>query len=340
VSIEMDPSEAEQQHGHEIASAGSHGRLVDYLVVDTETHTFVRCWPIETNPQMSAVDPFTRAEHSGETLLAEMDRVGVDIAILIGYDGYDFGDFMRRHGSTPADFMGGRAYTRAWARRHPERFKYISTLHDPATSDALQILDDELSAGAVGMKAFPAYLKLLPDDPRLREACDLLRERGAAAVFGLEDISPPYTPSLTDCYESLGQLASDYPDVPIQLNHGANATVDGTEFTLLSDVVNAHENVLVSTSFLGGTMMEWPDGWTYPFPEYQRRLGCYIDALHADRLAYGSDWPWLEGVLKYPQLLQAIVRHAPFASDDSRRKFLGGNALRHWNLAVPSQLAA
>ena len=321
--------------GHEIASAETFGRLVDYPVVDTETHVFVRCWPIETNPQMSAVDPFTRAEHSGAVLAAEMERCGVDVAILIGYDGYDFKSFMERYGSGPADFMGGRAYTRGWAARHRERFRYVTTLHDPrAHPDALEELARELEAGAVGVKFFPAYLNVLADAPEIRAAFDILRERSAAAAFGFEDTVPPATPSLPAMYESLARLAADYPDVPIQLNHGANADADSPEIDLLFEVVRAHPSILVSTSVLGGVLMHWADGWRYPFPEYLRKLAVYAEGLGPDRIAWGTDWPWFEGVAKYPQFLQAIVDHATFLSDEGKRLYLGGNAIRHWRLGV------
>ena len=51
----------------------SAGPIADCPVVDTETHVFVRSWPIDTNPHMSPVDPFTRTEHSGSLLVAELD---------------------------------------------------------------------------------------------------------------------------------------------------------------------------------------------------------------------------------------------------------------------------
>jgi predicted TIM-barrel fold metal-dependent hydrolase len=319
--------------GHEIASARSFGRLVPYAVVDTETHVFVRCWPIETSPQMSAVDPFTRAEHSGALLVAEMDRVGVDLAILIGYDGYDFESFMRRHGSVPGDFMGGRGYTRAWAARFPARLKYVTTLHDPKRhSDALTVLDGELAAGAIGVKIFPPYLGSQADAPEIRAALDIVRDRAAAVAFGFEDTVPPATPPLSEMYEGVARLAGDYPGVPIQLNHGGNADPFGEDARLLFEIVNAHENLLVSTSVLGGVMMEWTDGWRYPFPDYLSRLEAYARALLPERLAWGTDWPWFEGVVKYPQLLQAIVDHASFLSEGGKRLYLGGNALRHWRL--------
>jgi predicted TIM-barrel fold metal-dependent hydrolase len=282
---------------------------------------------------VSAVDPYTRTEHSGDLLIAEMDRVGVDLAILIGYDGYDFETFMGRYGSTPADFMGGRAYTKGWALRHRHRLRYVTTLHDPRRYPyAFEELAEELDGAAMGVKIFPAYLKVLSDAPEIRSALDVTRERGAAAMFGFEDTLPPATPSITAMYEGIGRLASDYPEVPIQLNHGANADPLGPEMNTLVDVVESNSNVLVSTSVLGGVMMEWPDGWRYPFPTYLRRLAVYSERLPIHQLAWATDWPWFEGAVKYPQLLEAIVTHATFFSDDEKRLYLGGNALRHWGL--------
>jgi predicted TIM-barrel fold metal-dependent hydrolase len=327
------------QVGHEIASAATFGRLCNHAVVDTETHVFVRCWPIETSPQMSLVDPFTRAEHSGALLVAEMNRVGVDVAILIGYDGYDFEAFMARHGSAPADFMGGRGYTRAWADRYPERLKYVTTLRDPRRHPrAYEELERELGAGAIGAKIFPPYLETQADAPEIRAAVDVVAGLNGGVIFGFEDTVPPHTPSLEEMFLGVGRLAGDYPDVPIQLNHGGNAEPFGSEGRALFEIVNAHPNVLVSTSVLGGEEMAWPDGWRYPFPEYLRRLEAYVENVHPERLAWGSDWPWFEGVVKYPQLLQAIVDHASFPTDDARHLYLGGNALRHWGLEVPEPL--
>jgi Amidohydrolase len=319
--------------GHQ--SVGAHGarRLVGYPVVDTETHTFVRCWPIETSPQVSAVEPFTRTEHSGALLVAEMDRAGVDVAILIGYDGNDFPDFMRRHGSEPADFMGSRAYTRSWAERFPERLKYVTTLQS-ASQMGLQRLNEELQAGAVGVKIFPPYLRLQADATEIRAAFDMLAARSGASAFGFEDTMPPDTPSLSEYYEGIARLAEDYPGVPIQLNHGANADAFGPEISLLFEVASAHRNVLISTSVLGGPSMDWEDGWNYPFPTYLRKLEKYASGVSVSQLAWATDWPWYEGVVKYPQLLQAIVNHANFLNEDAKRLYLGANAMRHWRITL------
>jgi Amidohydrolase len=307
------------------------GPIAAVPVVDTETHVFVRSWPIETSPHMSPVDPFTRTEHSGELLVAELDRAGVAAAILIGYDGYDFPQFMARFESTPADFMGGRGYTRGWAERFAGRLHYVTTLVHPRMPGWPDDLVAELD-GARAVKIFPAYLRLDPDSPEIRAVFDLLRDRSRAAVFGFEDTAPPETPSLSAYYEAVGRLASDYPDVPIQLNHGANARPDGPEFPALCEVAAASPSVLVSTSVLGGPLMEWEDGWRYPFPGYLAKLARFAEAIPTGQLAWATDWPWFEGQVKYPQLLQAVADHASFPSEEARRLYLGANAIRHWRL--------
>ena len=306
--------------------------IVDFPVVDTETHVFVRAWPIETSPHMSPVDPFTRTEHSGELLVAELDRAGVDAAVVIGYDGYDFPQFMARFESAPADFMGGSAYTRGWAERYPDRLRYVTTLFHPRTPGWLDSLVAELDAGALGVKIFPAYLRLDPDAPEIRAAFDLLRERGRGR--GLRLRGHRATGDALSCRVLRGDRPprADYADVPIQLNHGANAHPDGPEFPVLRGIVAASPSLLVSTSVLGGPLMEWEDGWRYPFPGYLGKLARYADAIPPGQLAWATDWPWFEGQVKYPQLLAAVAEHGSFPSEESRRMYLGANALRHWRL--------
>jgi hypothetical protein len=153
-------------------------------------------------------------------------------------------------------------------------------------------------------------------------------------VFGFEDTEPPLTPSLVEYIEGVGRLAADYAGLPIQLNHGANADPRGDSGRVLAEVVAAYPAILVSTSVLGGPLMEWSDAWRYPFPNYLGKLAGYAERIPPRQLAWGTDWPWFEGVAKYPQLLQAIVDHATFLSPEDRRRYLGENAVRHWSLSI------
>ena len=65
---------------------------------------------------------------------------------------------------------------------------------------------------------------------------------------------------------------------------------------------------------------------------YLGRLARFADALPPEQLAWATDWPWFEGALNYPQLLQAVVDHGSFPSAEAKRLYLGGNAVRHWRL--------
>jgi predicted TIM-barrel fold metal-dependent hydrolase len=332
-----DAGQADETADADTADADTVVRLVPYPVVDTETHLFVRCWPAETNVNVSRVDPFTRTEHAGDLLIAEMDRVGVDVAVVIGYDGYDFESFMIRHGSDPAEFMGGRAYAAAWTRRYPDRLRYVTTLFDwRRVKLAYDLLERELSGGACGVKIFPAYLNVAPDVAEVRHAVEIVQAAGGAVIFGFEDTLPPDTPSLAQMFAALAELATDYGDVAFQLNHGGNTDPFSSDAEILSDVVRACPNVVLSTSVLGGVLMDWTDAWRYPFPNYLRRLERYAELFPPENLAWGTDWPWFEGVLKYPQLLQAIVDHTPFFTNAARRQYLGGNAFRYLGLDADS----
>jgi predicted TIM-barrel fold metal-dependent hydrolase len=333
IGEQAEQRDAAPREGHYAAASDRATRLVDGPVVDTETHVFMRAWPVDTSTNgVTAVEPYSRTEHSGDLLVAEMDRAGVDLAILIGYDGYDFVQFMERFGSDPGDFMGGRAYTRGWAARHPDRLKYVTTLRAPHSWPALELVQQELAAGAIGVKIFPAYLQMRPDEPPIRAVFDLLDESGAGAIFGLEDSVPPDAPHPIESYEAVARLAQDHPDVPIQFNHGGNALPGTDELRALAEVVAAHESILVSTSVLGGVLMDWADEWRYPFATYLRHLAAFAEAIPSSQLAWATDWPWFEGWVKYPQLLQTIVDNATFFGDDELRRYVGGNALRHWGL--------
>src|SRR5262245_167703 len=103
------------------------------MVVDTEAHVLYRVWPIAADPGGDLIERYRWHEHSGDLLVAEMDRAGVDKAFLIGYDGYDFGYFMERLGGGPDDFWGGRTYARHFAAKHPDRLLFVTTLRDPRT---------------------------------------------------------------------------------------------------------------------------------------------------------------------------------------------------------------
>ena len=217
---------------------------------------------------MSAVDPFTRTEHSGCAARGRARPRRRRPAILIGYDGYDFPQFMRAvrvragrlHGRTGVHARLGRALSGAAC-------SYVTTLFHPRVPGWLELLAEELDRRRARCQDLPRVPPpRLPTRQRSGPPSTCSANGSRAAMFGFEDTAPPETPTLSEYYEAIGRLAADYPDVPIQLNHGANARPDGIEFPVLRQMVAACPNVLVSTSVLGGPLMDWEDEWRYPFP--------------------------------------------------------------------------
>jgi predicted TIM-barrel fold metal-dependent hydrolase len=299
------------------------------MIIDTECHVIDRLWPIEINPDRSLVEGYTWHAHSGDLLVAEMDRAGVTWAFLIGYDGYDFPAYLARFGSGPDEFFGGRTYARHYVSKHPDRLKYFATLRDPRTGDRTAELNDEADRGAVGIKIFPSYLSLPLDDPSMKSVYETCAARNLRIMVGLEDTAPPRTPSHLDYFAQLERVLDEHPALIWQFNHAGAVDLPSREADAFFRIVRECDRVYVSTSFLGGGAdLAWPDEWRYPFPQYLQQLEVVYDAIGAERLMWATDWPWLESYTKYPQLVGAVQEHATFMSDAEREAFLGGNAVR------------
>jgi predicted TIM-barrel fold metal-dependent hydrolase len=298
------------------------------MIIDTECHVIDRLWPIEINPSRSLVEGYTWHSHSGDLLVAEMDRAGVSSAFLIGYDGYDFPAYLARFGSGPDEFFGGRTYARHYVDKHPQRFSYFVTLRDPRTGDRVEELTAEAERGAAGIKIFPSYLALALDDPAMKPVYECCAAHNLRIMVGLEDTAPPRTNSPLEYFQQLERMLDQHPTLLWQFNHAGAVDLPSREGDAFFRIAKESRRVYVSTSFLGGGAdLAWPDQWRYPFPQYLQQLEVVYDAIGADRLMWATDWPWLESFTKYPQLLGSIQEYGTFMSSAERDAFLGLNAV-------------
>jgi predicted TIM-barrel fold metal-dependent hydrolase len=296
-------------------------------VIDTECHVAYRFMPIEQNPTASRVQHHTWHEHSGDLLVDEMDRAGVDAAILISYDAIDSAWFLERSGAEPEDFVTGRKYTLEAFRRHPERFWWFTTVKHPERFDALGLLKRDFSDGATGIKVFPPYLGMRATHPGLMDVYRLCAEQDRRVIFSFEDHQYPETPSLDQYFADLDEIAAEFSAVRFQINHGGcvEPLKPNSTTAMFYDVVDRHPNIWVSTSVLG---MVWDDETEYPFPRYLSRLNALRDGIGPDRVMWATDWPWLEEFMKYPQAIDAVRKHADFLSEEEKVAVIGGNAMR------------
>lgn len=295
------------------------------MIVDTETHVIFRLWPIEANPEQSLTHGYTWHEHSGDLLVDEMDRAGVDKAFLISYDSQDISWYLRRNNATEEDMAGGKKYTLSAVRKYPERFLWFSTLKDPRRADVLDLVRADFAAGAVGIKIFPAYFPLPVDHPNVMEVYRLCLESDRRVMIAFEDTSPPLTPSVVDYFQQLDRVLVQFPDLWVQVNHAGCVDPLASEAAEIFRVTNRHDHLLLSTALLS---MSWDDQWEYPFPRYLQRLERLVTTVGAEKLMWATDWPWLNHFMLYPQAIDAIRKHATFMSERDKERFLGDNARR------------
>ncbi len=293
--------------------------------IDTETHAFYRAFPPEAGFAEDRRKLYSWQERTGDLLVAEMDHAGVEQAFLISYDGWDMPYYMEVKSAGRESFWGGADYCRFFAERYPERLLWFVTLRDPRDRPGLAPLERRLDQGAHGIKVFPGFLETNIDDPVLMEAYALVRERGRRVIFGFEDTNRPSTPTIHEVWEAFARVAETFPDLPFQTNHMGYLDPREPEAQRMFEIVRAHPNMYVSCSCL---QFMWEDEHEYPFPRYLERIRALRDGCGADRIVYGTDWPWLEHYFMYPQLAESIRRHADFLSEEEKHLFLHRNARR------------
>jgi len=235
--------------------------------------------------------PHSSATHTIPNLLAEMDDLRVDQAMVLPIAfGLPFGDDLSER------FIA--AIDRAGASKR--LFKGASVHHtDP---DAVSKLERYAAAGARMVKLHPPMARFYPDsdemDPIYR-ACDRL---GLPVLFhgGRAGIEPeaihPY--ALMRHYEGAFRR---FPDLQFVLGHaGARDVEDAIAFA------DRHPNVWYDIHGQGVTT-----------------LGRMLETLGPERLLFGSDWPFYHLAATLAKVL-LVTEQDPLA----RRGILRGNAAR------------
>lgn len=294
--------------------------------IDTETHLFYRAFPPESGFNEDRRKRYTWQEMSGDLLLAEMNHADVKMAFVISYDGWDMPYYMTVKKAGRESFWGGADYCRHFVRKYPDRFKWFVTLRDPRERMGTEPLERRLSEGAHGIKVFPGFFECNIDEPFLMRAYEIVAKAGGRVIFGFEDTNRPGTPTTLEVWEAFGRIARAFPDLPMQTNHMGCIDPRSTEAKRMFEIVHQHQNIYVSTSCL---QFMWEDEHEYPYPRYLERIRALRDGCGSDRIVYGTDWPWLDHFFMYPQLVEAIRRHANFMTEAEKYMFLYGNATRY-----------
>ncbi len=238
-------------------------------------------------------------EATGDDMVAAMDAVGVDGAVLV----------------SPFSMYGYDAsYALEVYARHPGKFGLVKPF-DPRS----EATDDEMAEWTAQPGVVGARL-MLANDPF--EAGDPGPNRilAAAARAGV-----PVNVMCSGKLPLARELARRHPDTRMVIDHlGLPQPFEPPPppepFADLADVLSLAEYDNVAIKISGAcTLSHEP----FPYPDIWAPLGRIFDAFGFDRCTWGTDWTRAVGLLTYEQGVEAF-RLAGHLSDSDRAALMGG----------------
>jgi L-fuconolactonase len=273
------------------------------LTLDAQVHAYERNHP--GRPWAGTL--YGPAEVTGDQMVAAMDAVRVDGAILV---------------SPFSMYRYDASYALEVYAAHPDRFRLVKPVDptDPAVLDT--IADWAGTKGTVGIRVFlrdPASTD--PADPAIN------RVLAAAAQHSL-----PVNLACTGRLEQAGQLAARNPNTRLVIDHlgltqphepppPAEPFADLPKLLTLA----AHHNIVVKVSG-ACTLSREP----FPYKDLWDPLGRVFDAFGFDRCMWGTDWTRAVGLLTYQQGVEAF-RVTDRLSERDRARLMGGTLQRIYN---------
>ena len=273
------------------------------LTLDAQVHTYERDHP--GRPWLGTL--YGPAEVTGDQMVAAMDAVGVDAAILV---------------SPFSLYRYDASYALEVYAAHPERFRLIKPVDptDPAVADA--IAEWAHTGGTVGIRVFLRDdVSTDPADPGIN------RVLATAAQQSL-----PVNLACTGRLDQAEQLAARNPDTRLVIDHlglpqprvpppPAEPFAELPKLLALA----AHMNVAVKISG-ACTLSHDP----FPYTDIWGPLGRIFDAFGFERCMWGTDWTRAVGMLTYDQGVSAF-RVTDRLSDSDRAALMGETLQRIYN---------
>ncbi len=279
------------------------------LTIDVQVHAYERNHP--GRPWLGTlVGP---AEVTGDQMVAAMDAVGVDGAVLVSpfsMYGYDAGYAIEVHAA------------------HPTRFRLVKPVdpNDPAVADTIAAW--AATNGTVGIRIMMRdNVSTDPADPGINRAL------AAAARHSL-----PVNLMCWGRLEQAGQLAARNPNTRLVIDHlGLQQPFEppapAAPFADLPKVLAlaAHDNVTIKIS--GACTLSHE---AFPYNDIWDPLGRIFDAFGFNRCMWGTDWTRAVGLLTYEQGVEAF-RVTDRLSVSDRAALMGETLTRvyNWSPAKP-----
>ncbi len=274
-------------------------------VIDAQVHAYERNHPGRPWADVLHGPP----EVTGNDMVAAMDAVGVDGALLV---------------SPFTMYRYDASYAIAVHAAHPGRFALIKPVDptDPAVADTIAAW--KATDGAVAIRIMMTRgVSTDPADPGLN------RVLAAAARHSL-----PVNLLCWGRLEQTGQLAARNPDTMLVIDHLGlqqpfEPPVPAEPFAELPKVLQlaGHDNVVIKISG-ACTLSREP----FPYNDLWDPLGRIFDAFGLARCMWGTDWTRAVALLTYQQGVEAF-RVTDRLSDGDRAALMGGTLQRVYGWA-------
>ncbi len=272
--------------------------------IDVQVHAYERDSP-ERPWAGTLVGP---DEVTGDDMVAAMDAVGVDGALLI---------------SPFSMYRYDASYALEVYAKHPGRFRLIKPFDPESETVGDEVAEWAGTPGVVGARIMLTAREFEADDSGLN------RILAAGAKAGI-----PINIMCSGKLPLLGELASRNPNTQIVVDHVGLAQpfdppAPPEPFVDLANVVSlaAYENVAIKISG-ACTLSHQP----FPYPDIWEPLTKVFDAFGFDRCMWGTDWTRAVRLLDYEQGVEAF-RVTDQLSDTDRSALMGGtlNKIYKWS---------
>ena len=270
--------------------------------IDSQVHAYER-----NRPERPWVGFLTGPDEvTGDNMVAAMDAVGVDGALLV---------------SPFSLYRYDASYVLEVYAKHPSRFGLIKPFDPQSKTVADEIAEWAATPGVVGARVMLAREPFQADDPGLN------RIFAAAAQAGI-----PVNVACSSKLPLLGELARRNPHTQVVIDHVGLAQpqeppAPPEPFADLANVVSlaALDNVAIKISG-ACTLSHQP----FPYPDIWEPLGKVFDAFGFDRCLWGTDWTRAVKLLTYEQGVEAF-RVTDQLSDSERSALMGGTLAKIYN---------
>ncbi|MFP6708755.1 MAG: amidohydrolase family protein [Alphaproteobacteria bacterium] len=274
-------------------------------IIDAQVHAYER-----DHPARPWTDALAGPEQvSGDDMVAAMDAVGVDGALLV---------------SVFTMYRYDASYAVSVQAAHPDRFGLIKPV-DPSDPGVVETIDDWAAQdGTVAIRIMMNRdVSENADDPGINRVLD------AAARHRL-----PVNLLAWGRLEQAAKMAASKPDTTLVIDHlGLQQPfvppAPPDPFADLPKVLDLAQYKNVAIKITGAcTLSHAPD----PYDDIWDPLGRIFDAFGIDRCLWGTDWTRATNLLTYSQGVEPF-RLTNRLSDSDRAALMGGSAARVYDWA-------